>query len=44
MGQLQGRYSELYEGEEAEEEDEEEEENNIVIWKKVGREYEYKLI
>lgn len=40
MGQLQGRYSELYEGEE----EEEDEENNIVIWKKVGREYEYKLI
>ena len=39
MGQLQGRYSDLYEGEEAEDE-----ENNIVIWKKVGREYEYKLI
>lgn len=35
MGQLQGRYSDLYEGEEA---------NNILIWKKVGREYEYKLI
>ena len=37
MGQLQGRYSDVYEGEEAGE-------SNGVIWRKTGREYEYKLI
>ena len=37
MGQLQGRYSDVWEGEESEEGD-------VMIWRKVGREYEYKLI
>lgn len=37
MGQLQGRYSDVYEGEEAGE-------SNGVIWRKTRREYEYKLI
>ena len=35
MGQLQGRYSDVWEGEESDE---------VMIWRKVGREYEYKLI
>jgi hypothetical protein len=37
MGQLQGRYSDVWEGEESKEGD-------VMIWRKVGREYEYKLI
>jgi hypothetical protein len=37
MGQLQGRYSDVWEGEEGEEGD-------VMIWRKVGREYEYKLV
>ena len=41
MGQLQGRYSDVYEGEGSDGSDDE---NTIVMWKKVGREYEYKLI
>jgi hypothetical protein len=41
MGQLQGRYSDVWEGEES---DEESEEGDVMIWRKVGREYEYKLI
>ena len=37
MGQLQGRYSDVWEGDESEEGD-------VMIWRKVGREYEYKLV
>jgi len=44
MGQLQGRYSDVWEGEESDEESEEGEEGDVMIWRKVGREYEYKLI
>jgi hypothetical protein len=40
MGQLQGRYSDAWEGEESDES----EEGEVMIWRKVGREYEYKLI
>ena len=40
MGQLQGRYSDAWEGEESDES----EEREVMIWRKVGREYEYKLI
>lgn len=40
MGQLQGRYSDVWEGEESDES----EEGEVMIWRKVGREYEYKLV
>jgi hypothetical protein len=40
MGQLQGRYSDVWEGDESEEG----EEGDVMIWRKVGREYEYKLV
>ena len=38
MGQLQGRYSDVYE------ESETETDGDTMIWRKAGREYEYKLI
>jgi hypothetical protein len=40
MGQLQGRYSDVWEGEESDKD----EESDVMIWRKVGREYEYKLV
>ena len=40
MGQLQGRYSDVWEGEESDETKVKE----MMIWRKVGREYEYKLV
>jgi hypothetical protein len=43
MGQLQGRYSDVWEGDESEE-GEEGKEGDVMIWRKVGREYEYKLV